>query len=398
MNYSRVILFENAIETLTFFSHQIADALEQHGLETLFVDMNDLSQAPARIRAFASGGTCAVLTFNYIGFSGEESFQLSSGESLWDALALPCYNILVDHPLYYYKQLQLYSPRMTLFCVDRTHVRFLQKYYPHIVKLHFLPLAGTRLPNRTDFIPFSERTHDIVFTANYVTMDTIQSRFDAAPPEYRAFYRETLDCFLTNPDRTLEDVFASEILRVEPGASVAETLGAMRGMLFLDLVIRSHYRREIISRLADAGLSVYIVGKDWEALDCKHPENITCVGQKDTVACLTEIGKAKLSLNILPWFKDGAHDRIFSSMLQKTACVSDSSPYLQEILEPKRDFLPFSLKDLDALPQLLYNTLQNETLWASIATFSYEKASTQHTWAARTQQLLNVIHSEEDTW
>lgn len=39
---------------------------------------------------------------------------------------------------------------------------------------------------------------------------------------------------------------------------------------------------------------------------------------------------ARIALNVMPWFKDGAHDRVFTAMLQGTAALTDDSRYLRE--------------------------------------------------------------------
>lgn len=44
------------------------------------------------------------------------------------------------------------------------------------------------------------------------------------------------------------------------------------------------------------------------------------------------LADAKVSLNVMPWFKDGAHDRVFNSILNGAVCVTDPSRYLEEEL------------------------------------------------------------------
>ena len=65
-------------------------------------------------------------------------------------------------------------------------------------------------------------------------------------------------------------------------------------------------------------------------LSCKKPQNIVRHGgQVTSERCVEAVQNARLSLNLMPWFKDGAHDRIFTAMLQQTVALTDDSRYLR---------------------------------------------------------------------
>ena len=85
-------------------------------------------------------------------------------------------------------------------------------------------------------------------------------------------------------------------------------------------------------------------------MECKHPENIQKGDLLDSLGCLQQISRAKISLNVMPWFKDGAHDRVFNSMLNGAVCLSDGSRYLDECLKDGEDYVKYDLADLAELP------------------------------------------------
>lgn len=80
--------------------------------------------------------------------------------------------------------------------------------------------------------------------------------------------------------------------------------------------------------LVDAGIQVDVFGKGWDELTCGHPENMILHPQTTSEECLKAIAASKISLNVMPWFKDGAHDRVFNSILNGTVSVTDTSKYL----------------------------------------------------------------------
>lgn len=79
-------------------------------------------------------------------------------------------------------------------------------------------------------------------------------------------------------------------------------------MIMIDLYVRHYFRGEVVKTLVDAGLKVACFGAGWDLLDCRHPENIINGRLQDSYGCLKAISQAKISLNVMPWFKEGAHE------------------------------------------------------------------------------------------
>ena len=117
-------------------------------------------------------------------------------------------------------------------------------------------------------------------------------------------------------------------------------------------------------------------------------------GQGDSLACLKYMRRAKVSVNIMPWFKDGAHDRIFNAMLQGCVTVTDSSRYLDEIIHDGQDFVKFTLEQREAISQKVQNLLDHPDTAATIAKKGYLLTSQHHTWEQRANTLLNNIFSD----
>lgn len=103
---TKLIFFEKGVETLTYFSHALASALEQQGFRTFFYDISKEGASLKHVKRYIKAGETAVVTFNFIGLSGESFLQETHGISIWESFGLPVYCIVVDHPLYYQKQLE----------------------------------------------------------------------------------------------------------------------------------------------------------------------------------------------------------------------------------------------------------------------------------------------------
>lgn len=87
-------------------------------------------------------------------------------------------------------------------------------------------------------------------------------------------------------------------------------------------------RERVIRAICDAGFNLHIIGKGFEAItlaDGSHPESTALM---PTEYCLNETALSKISVNVMPWFRDGSHDRILSSMLCGSVTFSDPSLWL----------------------------------------------------------------------
>jgi spore maturation protein CgeB len=107
--------------------------------------------------------------------------------------------------------------------------------------------------------------------------------------------------------------------------------------------------------------------------------------------CLEALADSRLSLNVMPWFKDGAHDRIFNSMCNGAVCITDHSKYLDEILTPDENIIFYDLKQLDKLPEIFENALNDTDKLERIQKNAFNFANREHTWYARAKQLHNEL-------
>ncbi|MCM1264525.1 MAG: glycosyltransferase, partial [Butyrivibrio sp.] len=103
--------------------------------------------------------------------------------------------------------------------------------------------------------------------------------------------------------------------------------------------------------------------------------------------------QSKISLNVMPWFRDGAHDRIFNSMLNGALCLTDSSVYLDEILHDKTDCRIYSASNMEELPDIVYGLLANPVRLQEMIDNGYALAKESHTWEHRAAVLHEIIET-----
>ncbi len=383
----KVIIFKNGIETLDFFSKEIAKTLSGLGHEIFVFDLYDQFGSLDALKKTGMQDT-VLLTFNFHGLGEEVAFFRDGKNDFWDGNGIKVINIMVDHPLYYHDYLENSPKNAVHFNVDRYHAVYSKKMFPDTDSGHFLPLAGTILDDAASNSQ-TDRNIDIVFTGNYTESSYFDRFITRINDEYTAFYRGIIDELLSEPHKTLEEVALSHMLR--EGMSEEELKIAMPSLNFIDLYVRFYEREQAVKALTESGLKVSVVGLGWEKLKTNAPENLEIIGHGNTEKCLEALSRAKVSLNVMPWFKAGAHDRVFSSLLNGAACITDDSEYLREIFTEGRDICFFDTRDLKTLTAAAEELLTNKTLRENIASLGYEISEKAHTWAERAQRLNKVI-------
>ncbi len=384
---TKFIFFIGKVETLSFFSMAIKRELEKRGFSCFVFDFDREFESFLKLTWFADAHT-VLFTFNFIGLSGEEIFQCEDGEDFFQKRDVRCVNYLVDHPAYYPKQLLRLPKYYMQFCVDREHVRFINTYYRKVRYCAFLPLAGSA---GGELIPYRRRDCDIVFAGNYTSPETFLPFQNRLGMEESAFYQEILDYFKREPDTGLTEGISRFFLRDFPDIRKHELRDGIINAMFIDLYIRFYFRGEVIRMLTEHGFSVHLYGSGWEALDTKRREGLILHGPADTAGCLEAMSHARISLNVMPWFKEGAHDRVYSGMLCGSVVLSDKSVYMNETIKKEARF--YDLKEMEGLLKAADKILSKEEKSMEIAEMGEHFAREKHTWKSRTDVLL--LHMKE---
>lgn len=378
----KVILFRGGVETLEDFSRQIGDSLLALGYQIFIFDLNDMFTSFTELLMFCENGEAVMITFNFIGLSGEPIFQSNSG-LFFDEYGIKCINIIVDHPFYYHKQLRKLPKDYIQFCVDRTHMRYMKQYFPKVKIGEFLPLAGTQVRIKGERLKASQRKTDILFTGNYTPPEKFNKQINRLGKEYADFYHGIIDDLLSDTNQTMDDVFVRHIKTDIPNATDKELKLCMENMIFIDLYVRFYMRRKAVKMLVDNGYKVNVVGSGFDMIQYKYPNNIIIEGSAKSIVCQRKLARSKISLNVMPWFKDGAHDRVFSAALNGAVNITDGSKYLHEVFTGKDDVCYYELNQIEKLPELAESLLSDYERMDYMAEQAYLVAKL-HTWAERT--------------
>ncbi len=417
-----IVTYHGDVETTSFFMTQIEKELRAEGF-----DVRPLYYGAYSEEAAVEGAV--FLTFNFAGLYSKDGCFVPAGSDggiqLVDRYRMKCVNIIVDHPYHYHdflqEQLQLRADRYYQYCIDRVHIAYMERYFPKVRLSGFLPSGGVAYsdvePAAAGDVKWQDRPIDLLFAGTYVPPEGFELFIGRNGPEYSAFYHSMLDEALSDPDKRLEEIVRRRLIEeVEDEVSedqIRETLGHIQ---FLDYYVRYRRRGEVIRYLADwessngDGLHLTIVGSGWESLmeELVHPERVTLMPYADSRSILQLLSQSRFSLNVLPSFHEGGHDRIFNSMLCGAVCVTDSNSYLDGILQGGKNAVLYdtpSVMDsadagsrvedgsLEELAAYLYRALTDRSLdeeMNRIRAHARETASF-HTWKQRSLSLAGAL-------
>ncbi len=391
MKIKKLILYTGGIETLMYFSLQLGEAFQKLGYEVFYYDLREEASCIKKLRRFIRPGETVSVGFNFNGCSGEDELYDKNGKHLFDQLSVPMVNIVVDHPFYYHKFLPYLPKDYMQLSIDTEHEDYLKRFFPEIKRGPFLPLAGSPICEGGELPTYDDRPTEVVFAGNYNPPEKHEPLIKRNGPEYEKFYRDLLDDIIAHTDLTMTEAIEKHIRESFPDEVTEESLkDTFPYMIMIDLYIRHYFRAEAVKALVDGGVRVDVYGKGWECLKVSHPENLITHDNTDSLTCLKKICEAKVSLNVMPWFKHGAHDRVFSSMLNGAICVTDKSSYLLSELEAGREVLFYDLEDMKSLPDMVKQILSDKKRWNEIQSSAYERSIASHTWEHR----AITIHKE----
>lgn len=378
------VIGQSQYDSTAVFMEEMEKRISGFGHKTFLLDGRDQEEYQRTRLQVAKESFDVIFTIN--GMLLEEDSELGK-ELLADQHAIYC-TYLMDHPLIHALRLKNKYPKIFVLAPDQNHVRYIDRYLTNIWGTAFLPHAGCA---GTVIRPYMEREIDLSFMGSYILPERVRAEFSSYPEEMRQIMENAADLLIQNSELSLEEavVFVFENYKIQLSEEeIAEILPEFR---IVDRYIRSYYRDQVIRTLLDAGICVDVYGDGWEQF---HGQNTDCLNVHPAISYMESLdatGNSKISLNIMPWFKDGAHDRVFTAMLCGAVCLTDGSLWLEEQLRETENVYFYSLKGLKYLPAKVRRILADSEAAAQVAGKGKKLAEERHTWAGRAEELVDYL-------
>lgn len=438
----RIVLYEGVLPMMDYTAEQFRGTFERLGHEVFIFHDKAFSDSAAALLSFAKKGIDFVLLFNNVG----SALTDDQNRNFWERANVTCINYLFDHPLYYYQQMEDMPENAVITCVDRNHVHYIRRFHKKIKRAFFFPLGAEYLPEETmlqkeALITWKNRPIDVLYVGSLKnTQDTPDSligrmifqmllkhtslTYEAAAEyclnqllavlkecginitEIRDISElETLAEEYKMQIKELPDVYAQvnqpqEDLNQKAAGAYQIQDNLLNALLqkyrYIDMNVNAYFRKAMIVMLVNAGIDVHVYGNGWSIPELADHPHFHFGGLLSQTECIRKMQESKIVLNSMPWFKDGAHDRVFNAMLSHAVCVTDRSRYLTERFTDGKELVWYSLEEIEKLPKIVRGLLDHPEDAEQIAERGYQSAILSHSWENRAMELLTRYL--EDDW
>ena len=145
----------------------------------------------------------------------------------------------------------------------------------------------------------------------------------------------------------------------------------------------------MVQCLVEAGFKVHIFGGGWEQAPF-HGELIDH-GAVSYREMLDVISKTKVLVQDEALFNDGAHDRVFTGMLNGAVVVSEYSSYLDELFDDGQDLFMFDWQHTKEQMEVIHQLISDEHYRTEIAGNAYTKVIKSQTWRNRAERIIEAV-------
>lgn len=375
----RILLIkgESQYDAMRIYIDELAIAFESFGYECTILDNQSLNAEQEFYDQLAKRDYSFIFTCN--------GMLLSSNlRKITDAYLCTW---LFDHPVYHSERLMNADDKILVLTCDRNNCEYIQKHYPDIKNIGFIPLSGSYL---TKVKPYKERTIDLLFTGSNLMPNVVYERIKNMPQIMFQVSQEMIDVLIQSPFLTIEQALSEVLMKRGLTMGVNEFHQILFDLRDVGLFIRGYFRDKVISSVVNAGIPIHVFGSGWENTSYFNQSNFvhhTGFGNES----LKALADSKLSLNVMPWFKGGFQERIASAMLSKAVSITDTSSYLRENCTDMESIVYYNLMNISELPIKISHLLKECEEAEKIAQRGYELAISGHTWKNRAREILNYM-------
>lgn len=315
---------------------------------------------------------------------------VASKVHVYEELNFPHVSIMLDEPFNYCAAgYDTPCNNHIVTYLNRPDLQALDFMYPdkHMKKL-FMPLGGTEKLTGDQAITAPKEYDVVVSAGNWIVDDGRPSwRSDDTPKGIVAILDDVADIMRSYPVSLMP---AFEAVLQSRGMYDLAFLKSMEEYFWPVLkYIKPWRRQQMLKCLAESGIKVDLFGGGWEQIP--FADSLIQHGAVSYSEMLDVISKTKVLVQDEALFNDGAHDRVFTAMLNGAVVVSEYSTYLEELFENQRDIFMFDWQNtrehLSVIPQLL----NDEQYRLNIATSAYGKVAGKHTWRNRADRIIETI-------
>lgn len=370
-------------DSYLYFAYSLAAALKKEGAD---VEIFSTEKEPLEaMERFAGKTFDAVFDFN----SALPRLEMEEGGYFLDLIDAPFYDIILDHPLYHHDTLKKEIQNFHVLCLDENHADYVRQYYPHIRSVHVFPMTGE--DTGTDGA-YPEKRIDVLFSGTYTDYREIKRSMETCPAYIKDIVWQMIRLMQKDASLTQEAALRNLLPSLEEAEIIEETFPLhMQACFLCDSYLRAYKREQMLLRLVKENIPLTLCGNGWRKSPLADFAQISIIDDTSFRDTFSLFRQSKIVLNLLPEFKRGTHDRVYSAMLNHGLCLTDASPFLKREFEDGRELCFFCASDFTGLAKQIQDLLSSPARLKEISQNGYINAKENHSWQARAVSLLSFL-------
>lgn len=386
-----LVFCKGILETMDDFVDHLMKAADEMSVDYYLMDIRNPSTINTDVFTdFLQQGNVAAFLTNNIGLELKDELG-----DVWERYEVPVYDLIVDHPRYFRRYLKKPECDLRLVCLDREHIKFVNEFYPEIKKVYFMPNGGYE-PGEPA-IRYEDRPIDVLYTGDcqeqlpypFIDFPGVQLFQDGG----KDFYETVVAGMIMYPDLTTEEAIKRYLSQSNEVSREQYEYIIFDIAKHIECNVRRYFKLKAMHLLDDAGICVDVYGRNWVDVERPFSSNIRTHGRIDIKTCNELPSKARISLNFMPWFKDGCSERVFNNMLGGAVCVTDTSKYLNQVFHDGVELRFFRLDNLEEMVSIIQDLLNRPAMAYEISQRG-KKAAENHTWKSRLTNIVDIISKD----
>lgn len=387
MNKKHFLLFQVksvCYDSYIYFSNALAKALKRAGHDVeIFSALDEPLEAAER---FVGRTFDAILDFN----SELPMLQMEDDSYFLDHIKAPFYDVILDHPLYHHNKLKQPLQNFHVLCLDENHKQYIDTYYPHIASAHVWEMTGDDI--HPEQMGYPQKDMDVLFSGTYTDYRDVADSIDTCPAFLGELTWNLIHLIEAEPSLTQEGALQKMLSSVEEAEVIEENFALhMQACFLCDSYLRAAKREQLLLHLAKENIPLTLCGNGWRKSPFANFPQVQIIDDTSFSDTFSLFRRAKITLNLLPEFKNGSHDRVYSAMLNHSLCLTDASPLLKKQFTDGKELCFYDAQNLESLTMQIKELLADEERLISITENGYAAAKKDHTWDSRVVSLMTVF-------
>jgi hypothetical protein len=379
-----ILIYKGAFQydVVNYFAEELAEGLKSLGHHSILYDIPKMKDSQKLTKLLVEENIELVVSFNGIALLPM---------TILEELNITTGIILVDHPFYHWQRINEQKGENTFVCMyDMGFLYVFEDYIDSNVPIAHLMHGGTQI----QLVP-SEKEYDIVVAGTmYTVEDTIpdlEKMADGVMKDIgRNMYRRALEDFSIPMDTYLKEELDSKHLDGDTFRGNTDFQQLLSYIYRLvDMQARTKMRYKILETMLEAGLTVQLFG-NCQVDMLKKYSNLKYHGNVDYKQVLKEVSRSKILVNDFKPCANGSHERILSSMLNKTLVLSNKSTYCNDDYKDREGIVFYDANQLDTLITSINYYLKHDDERNRIVESAYNITAERHTWRNRSCELIGV--------